>query len=190
MLITPREVFDLIAMSLILGFIFKDIFKPHQFMDLDGVRIPLRASTLNWKDIGFAALVTAPAVVLHELAHKFVAIAFGVSATFYTSYTWLFIGLLLKMFNSPILFFIPGYVQHAATTNLQGSLIALAGPLMNLIIFVICYFALKNPNIKQRYKPVIGITKQVNLFLFIFNMLPIPPFDGFQFISGLLKAIF
>ncbi|MBA3064032.1 hypothetical protein FP803_01200, partial [Candidatus Woesearchaeota archaeon] len=41
---------------------------------------------------------------------------------------------------------------------------------------------------KQRLALV--ITKQINMFLFIFNMIPVPPFDGGHFISGLMQTFF
>jgi len=47
---------------------------------------------LSWKDFKFAIIITAPAVILHELAHKFVAMAMGLTATFHAWYTGLGIG--------------------------------------------------------------------------------------------------
>ncbi|MBC8444116.1 site-2 protease family protein, partial [Candidatus Woesearchaeota archaeon] len=44
-------------------------------------------------------------------------------------------------------------------------------------------------NIKKRYIPFLILTKKINLFLFIFNMLPIPFFDGGHFFSSILSAL-
>ena len=35
-----------------------------------------------------------------------------------------------------------------------------------------------------------GLTKQINIFLFIFNMLPIPPLDGFSVFRNLIVMLF
>jgi Zn-dependent protease len=32
------------------------------------------------------------------------------------------------------------------------------------------------------------ITSKINMFLFIFNMIPIPGFDGFQIISNIIRV--
>ena len=81
MFITPREVFDLAFMIFVVGYIFKDFFiaRPRQQYD------PLKSfrKRLNkFEGLKFAVFVTAPAIVLHELSHKFVAIYLGQEAVF------------------------------------------------------------------------------------------------------------
>ncbi|HIH49009.1 TPA: hypothetical protein HA296_05395, partial [Candidatus Woesearchaeota archaeon] len=49
---------------------------------------------------------------------------------------------------------------------------------------------LKQKKVKKKQLAFWLITQKVNLFLFIFNMLPIPPFDGFTVFSGLYHAFF
>ena len=72
------EIVDLIVVTLALGYIFSAyIRKPKTELELVYPRFGL-----TWDEFKFAMMVTAPAVILHELAHKFVAIALGLTATF------------------------------------------------------------------------------------------------------------
>ncbi len=192
MILSVRELIDIAVMSAFVGFIFKDVFRPVQIPNYD----PLRAAGsmfrgIEFSNFWFAMAVTAPAIILHEMAHKFVAIAFGAQATFYAAYTWLGLGLLLKLMNFGFIFFVPGYVAHTAIAPLANMLVAGAGPFTNLAFWGIAKAVLRS---KARLSPVarqaFALTARINLFLFFFNMLPIPPFDGFQFFSGLVKFLF
>lgn len=183
MMITLNEIIDIFIMTLALGFIFSGLFQRRRFIGLK--------HRFDFEGFKFATMVTAPAVVFHELGHKFVAIVFGINAVFHAAYFWLFMGVALKLANFPFIFFIPGYVTYPTGigTNLQNALIALAGPLTNLVIFIVASLLLKRVKKKKQFL-LVYLTKQINLFLFIFNMIPIPPFDGGHFFYNLLKAIF
>lgn len=174
-------------MTVALGYIFMDYVRmPRTEYSVLGIK-----EGFNWEDFKFAALITAPGIVLHELAHKFLGLAFGLSATFQASYFGLAIGVLLKLMHSPFILFIPGYVSLQGTTTALGSaLTALVGPLANLFLFLTSNYILHHrKHLTKKQAVLLYATKQINLFLFIFNMLPIPPFDGFQFISGLISAL-
>lgn len=185
MILTFQELFDIVMMSLIVGYIFSDFlarFRRHTLYE------PLRsyATRIDWENLKFAALVTAPAIILHELGHKFMALAFGMGATFHAAYPWLGIGILLKMIGTGFIFFVPAYVSIIGTgTPLQYSLIAAAGPLVNMVLWLSSSFALKAKLVKRKYMPLVFLTARINMFLFIFNMLPIPGFDGSKVFSGL-----
>lgn len=187
MLVSPGEIIDLIVMTLAIGFIFKDI-----------IRIPGRmyqplAPGFDIENFKFTCLVIAPAIVLHEMAHKFVALGFGINATFHASYFGLLLGLFLKFINIGFIFFIPGYVSVpiVGVTPLQHSIIAVSGPLMNLALWLGSLFILKkHTSLTSKQRLALIITKQINMFLFIFNMIPVPPFDGGHFISGLMQTFF
>ena len=182
-----QEIIDVIIMTLALGFIFKDVFvKP------SGPYNPLTyyKKKINLDNFKFAIMVTAPAIILHELAHKFVAISYGLKATFHAHYLFLGIGLLMKVLNFGFIFFIPGYVTHSGlATPFQTASIAVAGPMINLILWLGSAFILKQNNVKKKYIPFLFLTKRINMFLFIFNMLPIPPFDGGHFFMSLIRAL-
>ena len=186
-LITIREIIDLIIMTILLGYIFMSYIKrPKTVYDLT------HGSGFDFEDFKFAIIVTAPAVIVHELAHKFVALSFGLSATFKAWFFGLFLGVLLKLFNSPIIIIAPGFVQISeGGSNLIYALISFAGPAVNLLLFLISSYVLNHKKRLTRTQAVVWyLTKQINLFLFIFNMLPIPPLDGSKVYYNLFKAIF
>ena len=55
----------------------------------------------NWIDFKYAIYVSAPAIIIHELGHKFVAMAYGYTATFEMFSLGLAIGVVLKLIGSP-----------------------------------------------------------------------------------------
>ena len=72
-LITAQEIIDLAILTAALGYIFSGFIKrPRDILDY------LRPS-LAFDDIKYAAMIVAPAVILHELAHKGVGLFFGFS---------------------------------------------------------------------------------------------------------------
>ncbi|MBW3002124.1 M50 family metallopeptidase [Candidatus Woesearchaeota archaeon] len=187
MILDLRELIDVAIMTIAVGYIFMGIFKFSQDKFKTG---------FDWKSFKFACLVTAPAIILHELGHKFAALAYGFEATFHAAYTWLGIGIVLRALQTGFIFFVPAYVSIGCATKecvvppLQMSAIAAAGPFVNLAIFFVCWILLKRKDLKKHTRVAIYVTKQINLFLFVFNMLPIPMFDGFKVYSGLWKAFF
>jgi len=187
------EIIDILIMTLALGFIFKDFFRPH-------VRVsdnydPLeyyksKKSMFDWQNMKFAIIVTAPAIILHEFGHKFVAIMFGATATFHAAYMWLGVGIVLKLIGSSFLFFVPAYVSHTAVaTPLHSAAIAFAGPAVNLVLWVCAWGVLKaGIKVNQRTGSILHLTSRINMFLFFFNMIPIGFFDGAHVLKGLLAA--
>lgn len=181
-----QELIDVVIMTLALGFIFKDVFvKPSHPYD----PLTYYKKKINLENFKFAIIVTAPAVILHELAHKFVAIAYGLEATFHAHYFFLGIGILMKLLNFGFIFFIPGYVTHSGlATHFQSAAIAVAGPLINLTLWLSSAYLLKHNIGGTKYIPLLTLTKKINMFLFIFNMLPIQPFDGGHFFMNIIQA--
>jgi len=185
---TLLELLDMVIMSLAVGFIFKDMFqRPVARETYD----PIKAIHSKKKeDLLFAILVVAPAIILHEFGHKFVALAFGLSATFHAAYWWLGIGVLMKLFMPAFIFFVPAYVSIVgATTPGVHSLIAFAGPAVNGLLYLFSYVYLRYGKPKKEWKGALVISRRINGFLFIFNMIPIPGFDGAQVFSGLFSLL-
>ena len=185
-LFSLNELFDVIVMTLVVGFIFKDSFqRPREGYD------PLKKyNQFDWNNLWFSILVTAPAVIFHELAHKFVAMAMGLVAVFHAAYTWLAVGLVMKLLNTGFIFLVPGFVSTAGATPMQHALIAFAGPALNGVLYLTGFIVLQTQK-KLSHKSVLlwALTKRINGFLFIFNMIPIPGFDGFNFFTN-LSSIF
>lgn len=67
------------------------------------------------------------------------------------------------------------------------ALIALAGPLVNLVLAFICYgiFVLGQVDVNSLFGQILGISVAVNLGFFAFNMLPLPPLDGSRVVYAL-----
>jgi Zn-dependent protease len=193
-LISLLEVFDIVLMSIVVGVIFegflRNLLVRRTYQDYYLIN-----KSFDFQSFKLSALIVAPGIILHELAHKFIALSFGMNATFHAAYGWLTIGLLMKFLGFPFIFFVPAYVSITGSGSyLSYSLTALAGPMTNLLIFIISSLlvskAPKRLKRKKYFFPVMILTARINLFLFIFNMLPIPGFDGFQFLYGLIKAFF
>ena len=182
------EVIQALIISAALGFMFQDVFSKPRDENFDPLR-DARRKRFRVEDFLFAVCVTAPAVVLHELGHKFVALAFGATAQFSASFGGLALGIFLKLVNSPFIFFVPAYVSISSIPNLEASFVALAGPLVNLLIFVVSTLLLRYRKFSRSTNLAIALTRRINLLLFIFNMLPLPGFDGFHFIASLISVL-
>lgn len=145
----------------------------------------------NWETFKTLLLVTGPAVVLHELMHKFVAILLGLQATIHASIPGLILGVILRAVNSPFVLFVPGYAAISGPMlPVQSLLVSFAGPATNGILYLISSHLLKksmfNRTLHKHYV-LLMLTKKINGFLFVFNMLPVPPFDGGHVISAIIQ---
>lgn len=129
--------------------------------------------------------------LLHELAHKAVAVHFGLWAEYRSFDTMLLLSLIVSLFG--ILFAAPGAV-FITSRNHEGWLIPVdkngkisaAGPLMNFILAVLFLgTALILPGIAK----LALWGAQINAWLGLFNMIPILNFDGSK-IWPWSKAIF
>ncbi|PIN85950.1 hypothetical protein COV19_07070 [Candidatus Woesearchaeota archaeon CG10_big_fil_rev_8_21_14_0_10_44_13] len=190
MIFSLQEIFDIAVMSGAIGYMFNDSFGSiaHRTEDYD----PLThyRKRFDFDSLMFAVIVAAPAIILHELGHKFVAMSFGFTAVFHAAYTWLFIGVILKLLNFGFIFFVPAYVSYSGLTSpLQSSMIAFAGPFVNLLLWIVPFIILKKDiKMKRKVRAFLFLTSRINMFLFIFNMLPIPMFDGYHVFQGLISA--
>lgn len=181
------EIVDVIAMTLVVGYIFKDSFKRPVKEDYD----PLThfKAGFDVDDFKFAVLVTAPAIILHELGHKFVALGFGLEAQFHAAWVFLALALMMKLMNFGFIFIVPAYVSILGNaTLLESGLISFAGPFVNLALWLFAALALKRRLFNKKYNAALFLTSKINMFLFIFNMLPIPGFDGSTVFAGLVRA--
>lgn len=199
------EIIDLFVMTFVIGFIFKDfipaksLFNRPYNISIDNNKTQ---NEIFWKDMFTAIAIAAPAIILHEFGHKFVAMAFGFQATFHAAYTWLVVALILKLINFSFIFIVPAYVASSCIGGafcfgknfyLASSIIAISGPLVNLILWLIPYLIIKNNALPKKYKKwelALILTARINFFLMLFNMIPIPGFDGYHFFSGIFNFLF
>ena len=191
-IITFGEIIDLILMTFFVGYIFSDMI-PVRRESYDPLVHYKRG--FDFDALKFAIMATAPAIILHELAHKFVALGFGLNAVFYAFYRssfTLMLGVLTiisKLTGFGFMFFVPGFVDISGYgTHLQFALAGLAGPLVNLILWLGSWYILKKKKYNKKNYLLLILTQRINMFLFIFNMLPIPGFDGYKFYIQLIRA--
>ncbi|MBS3114559.1 hypothetical protein J4448_05650 [Candidatus Woesearchaeota archaeon] len=191
-LITFGEIIDLILMTVFVGYIFSGII-PIRRENYDPLTHYRRG--FDFEGLKFAITATAPAIILHELAHKFVALGFGLDAIFYAFYRSTFtlmlgiFTIISKLTGFGFMFFVPGFVGISGTgTQLQFALTAMAGPFVNLVLWLGSWYLLKNKIYRKKYYLLLLLTQRINMFLFIFNMLPIPGFDGYKVFTGLMRA--
>ncbi|GAA0305920.1 metalloprotease [Halarchaeum salinum] len=162
-----RELRDLLVAWLALGVAFTFFYERVTITTIGavltspGFLVALAVSLLT-AGIGF---------LLHELAHKVVAVRYGQVAAFRADYGLLALAVLGGL--AGFLFAAPGAVVHRGRlTSRQSGLIALAGPVTNLALAALFMpFALVGSALAWR-----GVT--INLLLAGFNMLPVGPLDG------------
>ena len=130
--------------------------------------------------LGVAAFVVLAGFLLHELGHKFVAQRYGAWAEFRMYPLGLVMAVMMSFFG--FLFAAPGAVYIAGrVTKRQNGLISMAGPIVNLAIggiFLAAWLIFPIGGTATGY--VIQLIAVMSLFLGGFNLIPIPPLDGYK----------
>lgn len=175
---TRGEIRDLLVAWLALGvafliFIERDLVRTLQqspgSIDVTAVLIAF-AISLGTAGVGF---------LLHELAHKVVAVRFGQVAGFRADYGMLLLAVLGAAVG--FLFAAPGAVYHRGRiTPRERGLVALAGPVTNAVLAVIFFGVILVANrVADPLLALIGVRGLlINLLLAGFNMIPFGPLDG------------
>lgn len=119
--------------------------------------------------IGFAFL-------LHEIAHKYLAIRYRCHAEYRANDNMLLLMLFISLFG--IIFAAPGAVMISGHVNKEkNGKIALAGPATNIILGILFLFFIII-NIRIIPMNILKFGLLINGWLALFNMIPILGFDG------------
>lgn len=149
------------------------------------------------------------AIVLHEISHGWVASAFGDQTArrlgrlslnpvrHVDPFGTLVLPLLLAVSGAPVFGWakpVPVVACKLRNPRLHMMIVALAGPGMNLLLALLAAFALAGalalaeaPTLANLF--LIANLQNfllINVFLALFNLLPVPPFDGGHVVEGLL----
>jgi Zn-dependent protease len=144
-------------------------------------------------DFVLALLTVGPGFVLHELSHKFVAQRYG----FWAEFRMWPMGLVLALVTSLIgfIFAAPGatYISGQNISKEENGRISIAGPLVNIVIGVL-FLPLALFASNGSFFETLGVYgSYINIFLALFNLLPIGPLDGakvWHWNVGIWAAIF
>ena len=180
-----REVRDLLAAWLALGLAFALFFAGGGMQGI--VRI-VRGGLVT--ALVVSLLTAGVGFLLHELAHKVVAVRFDQVAEFRADYGMLFLAIASALVG--FIFAAPGAVYHRGMlTDREHGLIALAGPVTNLVLAVVFVPVLvAGATTDSSFVTLVGSRGlAINLFLAAFNMLPFGALDG-KTVVNWSKAVF
>jgi len=166
-----QEIKEILISTIALGFIFA-------YPNIDLMIIALYIFVLG---ISF---------VPHELAHKFMAMKYGAYARYEMWKQGLAFALLLAVITGGgFVFAAPGavviYTQFMSKrgyheiyiTEKKNAYISLVGPGMNVLVALL--FFLASPLVSGEFLGlIVAMVIHVNLFLALFNMIPMHPLDG------------
>lgn len=170
------EVVHLVLSVLVLSVAFTFAFNGMGYLAGKPVDVATLVATLP-----YAAVIVVASFVLHELAHKFVAQRRAMWAEYRSSYAGLGIGLVLSSLFGVVLA-APGAVHiYGRATDRDSGVISLVGPLVNLALgFAVYPFAVSDGATSTigSAGSFLEIFVFINMFLALFNMIPVPPLDG------------
>ena len=141
-------------------------------------------------------------IIIHELAHGFVSYSLGDPTPKEAGRLTLnpikhidplgsiFLPLLLVISNIGIIFGwakpVPIDPRNYKNIRTGWIITAIAGPISNFILFVLMFLILYLFNLGEVAKLIIWYAMAINFVLGAFNLIPLPPLDGFWLIFNIL----
>ncbi|MFD0692839.1 site-2 protease family protein [Paenibacillus sp. GCM10027628] len=159
----------------------------------------------DWNTLPFVILVLVISFTFHEFAHAYSAYKFGDSTAYQFGRVSLNPMVHLDLFGT-IMLLIAGFgwakpvpVNRGNFKNprLMGIIVTAAGPISNLILVFISAFifmaflkfgwfnGMSGGSVKA-IKLFLNLMVGTNLTLFLFNLIPIPPLDGYRIIQDVV----
>jgi Zn-dependent protease len=150
--------------------------------------------------IGVFLIILFVSIAVHETMHALVAYKLGDDLAHSRGrislnpirhidpvLTVLLPGVMLMLGQSPILAArpVPINPNRVSGSELGLTAIGLAGPLTNLVLAAVCAISIRTLDPQGMTADIMLLFVELNVGLFTFNMLPVPPLDG----SRLLYAV-
>lgn len=169
---TSHEIRDIIISMLVIAGVFAYVLRYSSIFANIGSNDIVSRIVIALVAVGFA-------FVLHELAHKFVAVRYG----FYAEYRMWVQGLIFAIITAYFFGFVfaaPGavYIHGEYISRDENGKISIAGPLTNIALAVIFFLFIPLSSFSPILSAIISLGFFVNSFLALFNLIPISILDG------------
>ncbi len=152
----------------------------------------------------FLIIVLILSAVFHEYMHGYVAYKLGDPTaknagrlTFnpikhLDPFGSVILPLMMVLFNSSFLFAwakpVPYNPYNLRDRKYGDAKVAAAGPLANLSLAIIFGLIIRFTSFGLIFESLLSLVVYINLFLMVFNLIPIPPLDGSKIVSAFLSA--
>jgi len=152
----------------------------------------------------FLIIVLILSAVFHEYMHGYVAYKLGDPTaknagrlTFnpikhLDPFGSVILPLMMVLFNSSFLFAwakpVPYNPYNLRDRKYGDAKVAAAGPLANLALAIIFGLIIRFTSFGLIFESLLSLVVYINLFLMVFNLIPIPPLDGSKIVSAFLSA--
>ncbi len=143
----------------------------------------------NYVWLIISAVAVATAFVFHEIAHRQVARKYNLFARYKAWYKGLVLALAIafisaKLFGTPFIIAAPGAVYIMAYYGIPPPdiefRVSVAGPVANMLVAIALFVA--SIVVPYPLNIYLRFISNVNAWIAFFNLLPIPPLDGFKVI--------
>lgn len=136
------------------------------------------------------------AFTLHEFMHAWMASVFGDDTAKNSGRVTLNPLKHLDVFGTLLIFIagigwakpVPVNSTYFANRRIQSMIVSLVGPLSNFILAFIGFSIFYFLPVNQSFEEFLNIFVTLNVVLGIFNLMPLPPLDGYRIVSSLLPT--